>query len=98
MGCYQVLLPFSKNGHITPTWQTRTCRIGFSLASSNESVIPHHTCYVFCLCLAFVEPHRLVIGTFSEELLLFLFIYCGNIITGTGIVSAARIRFILRFL
>lgn len=53
VGCYQFLLPFSKNYHITPKWQTCTCRIGFTLLSSIISIIPHHTLCVLpmsCIC------------------------------------------------
>lgn len=96
MGSYQVLLLFSINDHVTPKCQNCLRRIGFPLASSNESVIPCHTHYMSCPCLAFVVPHHLVIEMFSEQLL--LFIYYGNIITGKGTVSAAQIQFILRFL
>lgn len=33
--CYQVLLLFSKNDHITPKWQICACGVGFTPVSSS---------------------------------------------------------------
>lgn len=95
VGCYQVLLLLSKNDHITPKWQSCLCRVGFH-AGSSGSFIPCHTCYKLHSCLMFAVPHCLVIRTFSEQLLICLYICYENIIIGRRIVSTAQIQFLFK--
>jgi len=51
VGCYQVLLLFSKNDHVTPKWQSYVRRIGFPLAAAMKALylVIHVMCFAYVL-------------------------------------------------